>query len=676
MRHDNTPNAETIRRWRFSMPSSVRRFFKSSFAKRCYTPPFLGRFLQSIHVRAYFHLLIATAFLPIFIAIYYLGYWLRFEGQLSFCEWESFRCSVGWVVFVKLAWFAGLRVCRGWRRPVSFYDLGVLLSAAGAAAITVILIYYLLVPYPFIPRSVLVFDWVATIVVVGGLRSLLRGWREVIWLLSRPAGQVRVLIAGAEESGALMLRAIRQTGRPKYRVVGFIGCDAKLVGMRIEGLPIVGVVGEMSRLVQRYAAQQVIVAQEEFSGEELRKIIDQAQQNQFDVRVLPGYRQLIDGNLIVQPQPVSIEDLLRRKTVKLDVEDIRQWIDGQTILVTGSAGSIGSEICRQLLQFSPRRIVALDRSETGQFFLEQDLKPLAKNARIDLVLADVLDQDRLSDILHRHLPQVIFHAAAYKHVPLMEKQPGEAVKNIVTATRRLAELAMKSAVSSFVLISTDKAVNPSSVMGACKRVAELYVQSLSGRSQCRFATVRFGNVLDSAGSVVQVFRRQIASGGPLTVTHPDIRRYFMTISEAARLVIQAGAIGKDGQILLLDMGEPIRIIDLAADMIRLSGLRVGDDVRIQIVGLRPGEKMFEELHAADEQRLHTSHPKIIVAQGNRLQSDALPGNISELERLALTDPHKISAQLHEIVPEYCDATTILPFSQQQQTYIQEGRVAA
>jgi FlaA1/EpsC-like NDP-sugar epimerase len=618
---------------------------------------------------------IGASLLPIFVAIYYLSYWLRFEGQLGSYGLETFRATVGWVVFAKLAWFVGLRVCRGWSRPVTFYDLGVLLRAASYGAITVTLIFYLLVPFPVIPRSVLVLDWGATIVVVGGLRSMLRGWRETIWLLSRPVGQVRVLIAGTEETGALMLRAIRQVGRPRYRVVGFIGCDARLVGARIEGVPIVGVIEESRRLVQRYAARQILVAQGVFPGEELRKLIDQAQSNLFEVRVLPSYRQLIDGNLIVQPQPVSIEDLLQRKPVKLDIDDIRQWVDGQVVLVTGSAGSIGSEICRQLLQFSPRRIVAVDRSETGQFFLEHNLKPFTENVQIDLIVADVLDHSRISDILHKYRPQVIFHAAAYKHVPLMENHPGEAVKNIVTATRRLAELAMESGASSFVLISTDKAVNPTSVMGACKRVAELHVQSLSSRSPCRFVTVRFGNVLDSAGSVVQVFRRQIASGGPLTVTHPDIRRYFMTISEAARLVIQAGAIGEDGQILLLDMGQPVRIIDLAADMIRLSGLRVGADIGIEVVGLRPGEKMFEELHADDEQRLPTSHPKIIVAQGRQVQNADLPLNIAELERLARIDPRKISAQLQKIVPEYCISTFTLPFGPRHAATL-ERRIAA
>ncbi len=436
-----------------------------------------------------------------------------------------------------------------------------------------------------------------------------------------------------------------------------------------------GVIEEAHRLVQRYSARQILVAQGEFSGEELRKLIDQAQHSHYEVRVLPSYRQLIDGKLIVQPQPVSIEDLLQRKPVKLAVDGIRQWVDGQVVLVTGSAGSIGSEICRQLLQFSPRRIVAVDRSETGQFFLEHNLKPLIDDIQIDLIVADVLDHQRISDILHRYRPQVIFHAAAYKHVPLMENHPGEAVKNIVTATCRLAELAMQSGVSSFVLISTDKAVNPTSVMGACKRVAELFVQSLSSRSPCRFVTVRFGNVLDSAGSVIQVFRRQLASGGPLTVTHPDIRRYFMTISEAARLVIQAGAIGEDGQILLLDMGQPVRIIDLAADMIRLSGLEVGSDIGIKIIGLRPGEKMFEELHAGDEQRLSTSHPKIIVAQRMQVQNAELPHEIAELERLARTDPQKIPTQLQKIVPEYSISGLTVSYISQS-TALEERRIAA
>jgi FlaA1/EpsC-like NDP-sugar epimerase len=321
-------------------------------------------------------------------------------------------------------------------------------------------------------------------------------------------------------------------------------------------------------------------------------------------------------------------------------------------MVTGSAGSIGSEISRQLLQFSPRRLVLVDQNETGQFFLDRQLRAIAPAVQIHVCLADVLNEHRVRALLRQYHPQVVFHAAAYKHVPLLESHPEEAVQNIIATTRRLADLAMQYRVGSFVMISTDKAVNPTSVMGTCKRVAELYVQSLTGLSNCRFVTVRFGNVLDSAGSVVQIFRQQIAAGGPVTVTDPRMRRYFMTIPEAARLVIQAGAIGQGGQILLLDMGEPVCIADMAADMIRLSGLRPGQDIAIEFTGLRPGEKLFEELYLPGERRVATSHPKIIVAEHRQTEREKVVKAIDQLELLAREAPEKIFAQLRGIVQEY------------------------
>ena len=308
--------------------------------------------------------------------------------------------------------------------------------------------------------------------------------------------------------------------------------------------------------------------------------------------------------------------------------------DGRVLLVTGSAGSIGSEICRQLLQFSPRRLVLLDRSETGQFFLERELRKMGSSAELEVCIADVLDRERIRDVLRQHRPDVVFHAAAYKHVPLMETHPAEAVKNIVVATRQMADLSAASGAGSFVLISTDKAVHPTSVMGVCKRTAELYVQSQADHPTCRFVTVRFGNVLDSAGSVAQVFRQQIAAGGPVTVTDPAMERFFMTIPEASRLVIQAGAIGNGGEILVLDMGDPVRIVDLATDMIRLSGLRVGDDIALEFTGLRPGEKLYEELHIEGEEQVPTCHPKIIVADSMSRDPAWIAARINELQRLA------------------------------------------
>jgi FlaA1/EpsC-like NDP-sugar epimerase len=602
--------------------------------------------------RRYLYLLTTTALLPTFVGIYWLSFWLRFEGQLDSDEMACFGATAGWIVAVKLAWFVGLRACRGWSRSVTFYDLVVLLRAATGALLTMMMIQYLLGPAPTIPRSVFLLDWGATVVVLGGARSLVRGVREMRWSLFSPADEVRVLIAGAGDMGVSTLRMIRRIDQPHYRVVGFLGSGPANVGTRIEGVPVIGLCEHASRLVDRYAIRQILVSQGDLAGPQLRKLVDDARHSGCEVRVLPNFKQLIEGSVTVQPRAVSIEDLLQREPVRLAIDGIRQWIDGRVILVTGSAGSIGSEICRQLLQFAPKRIVAVDRAETAQFFLERELRPMAGEKQIDFCIADVLDELRMRQVLMQCRPHVIFHAAAYKHVPLMEQHPQEAVKNIVTATRQLADLAMEFHADSFVMISTDKAVNPTSMMGACKRVAELYVQSLAGHCSTRFVTVRFGNVLDSAGSVVQLFRQQIAAGGPVTVTDPDMRRYFMTIPEASRLVIQAGAIGQSGQILLLDMGEPVRIVDLAADMIRLSGLRVKEDIAIEFTGLRPGEKLYEELHIPGEQLLPTCHPKIIVADHKPAQVEDIRSAIAELERLGRETPEAVVGQLQQIVFGY------------------------
>lgn len=607
---------------------------------------------QVLYWRRHLHLLGVVALLPIFVGIYYLDFLLRFEFELSKDNLECFRATVGWVVFTKLAWFAGLRACQGWRRSLTFYDLVVLLQAATAGLLTMTMIQYLLSPSPAVPRSVLLLDWSTTVVILGGARSMIRGLREARWSLFSSKDRVRVLIAGVGDMGTTMLRMIRQIDRPRYDVVGFIDRCATFVGTRIEGVPVLGDCEHAHELVERHGVKQILVMQGDLAGPQLRKLMDDSRHGACEVRVVPNYRQLIEGSITVQPRPVSIEDLLQREPVELDIQNIRQWIDGRVIMVTGSAGSIGSEISRQLLQFSPARVVLVDRAETAQFFLERELQPLAKEGQLCVCIADVLDRQRMRRVLMQHRPHIVFHAAAYKHVPLMEAHPQEAVRNIVTATRGLADLVREFHTESFVMISTDKAVNPTSVMGACKRVAELYVQSLVGRSSTRFVTVRFGNVLDSAGSVVQLFRQQIAAGGPVTVTDPHIRRYFMTIPEASRLVIQAGVIGQGGQILLLDMGEPVRIAELAADMIRLSGMRVGEDIAIEFVGLRPGEKLFEELHIPGEQLLPTSHSKIIVADRKPGRVEDILGAMNELERLAAEAPEAIVGKLQQIVHGY------------------------
>jgi FlaA1/EpsC-like NDP-sugar epimerase len=503
-----------------------------------------------------------------------------------------------------------------------------------------------------IPRSIYLFDWGATMVALGGVRSIRRGFHEFAFLPFFPSSQIPTLIVGANDAGAILLRAIIRDGKRTYRVLGFIDRDSHRLGARIDGVPIIGTLAQTFQVADRYGVEEILVVKDGLSGQDLRRLLDQARRHRRTVRVLPSYDQLLTGKVSIQPRSVAIDDLLQREPVALDMESIRRWIDHRVLLVSGSAGSIGSEICRQLLQFSPRRLVLVDRSENGQFFLQRELGKYGHRTEVEVCIADVLDEARMRDILGQHRPHVIFHAAAYKHVPLMEAHPGEAVKNIVVATRQLADLAAECDTESFVMISTDKAVNPTSVMGACKRVAEMYVQSLTDSSPCRFITVRFGNVLDSAGSVVPIFRQQILEGGPVTVTHPDMRRFFMTIPEAAQLVIQAGAIGRSGQILLLDMGEPVRIVDLAADMIELSGLRVGDDIAVEFVGLRPGEKLYEELHSAGERELPTCHPKIIVADHQPTERDRMARAVDRLERVARRAPGEIMTGLEELLPEF------------------------
>jgi len=605
-------------------------------------------FLRSVREQ----LLCMTVLLPALAAVYYSTYLLRFEGQLDVYWRQQFLSSVVWIVAIKLVVFTWFRVYQGWGRLVAFHDLLTLIQAATVSLLLAVLINRIFLPHHVIPRSVFLLDWGETIVVLGGVRALMRAVRERDWFFMISRKSKPTFIVGADDAGELLLRAIRRNGALAYRVVGFIDDEPKRQGCHVAGVRIIGTLDQTCLLAQQHGVTEVLITAGQLSGRQVRKLVDATRPHGINVRVLPSYEHLLTGRVAIQPRPVDINDLLRREPVHLDMGNIRQWIDRRTVLVTGSAGSIGSEICRQLLRFAPRRIILVDRSENGQFFLERELRQAAPKAALEVCIADVLDDRRMRDIFQRYRPDIIFHAAAYKHVPLMEAHPGEAVKNILIATRQLADLAVEYEVESFVLISTDKAVNPTSVMGACKRAAELYVQSLKGTATGRFVTVRFGNVLDSAGSVVQVFRQQIALGGPVTVTDPNIERYFMTIPEASRLVIQAGAIGNDGEILVLDMGEPVRIVDLAADMIRLSGLRVGEDIEIELVGLRPGEKLFEELHTDSEKHLPTRHSHITVADCKKPPRGELLLAVEELSRLSDEAPGRIVPQLQELIPEY------------------------
>lgn len=598
------------------------------------------------------HLLYAAILLPVFALVHFFAYWLRFDGQVYGAPWEYYSSTVVRAVGIKLLVFGWFGIYHGWGRYVTFHDLTTLVKAVTLSSLLMLVVEYSVRSSETLPRSILLMDWVFAIVVVGGLRSTARFMKESAWPAVLRSGESPVFIAGANDSGEALLRAIRRNPRLPYRVVGFLANDPTALNSRIGGVPVIGLLEDACELARRHNVPQVLITAGDLPGQKVRSLVEQASQAAVTVTVLPSYEQLIQGAVDLRPREVSIEDLLRRDPVELNLNELHRWLDGRVLMVTGSAGSIGSEICRQLLQFSPKQLIAVDRSETGQFFLERELRQLNPRSVLEVCLADINDRGRLSSLLRRFRPDVVFHAAAYKHVPLMEEHPGEAVKNITLATCQLADLAERYGVSSFVMISTDKAVNPTSVMGTCKRIAELYVQARAHHSVCQFVTVRFGNVLDSAGSVIPVFREQIARGGPVTVTHPEMKRFFMTIPEASQLVIQAGAMGRGGEIFVLDMGDPVRIEDLARDLIRLSGLKVGEDVEIRYVGVRPGEKLFEELHCRGERHLPTSHPKIMVAESGTSDLAVLQGSLEFFRQIADGPPDRVIDALRAIVPQY------------------------
>jgi len=605
----------------------------------------------------------AAVFAPLFAATYYIAFLLRFAGAPDSRAIDVYFVTVLWLILIKWSAVVWFRLHQGWTRFVSFHDLLVLGQAITCSALGITLFDSMCLPRITIPRSIIVIDWGTTLLAVGAARALPRLWHNDAWRPFSTASGTTSIIVGANESGETLLRAIRYNPTLAYRVVGFVDDRREVQGCRIGGVPVIGICDDLPELVEIHRVEEVLITAGELAGKQVRNLVESAREHSFRVKVLPSYEQLLEERVAVHPRAVSIDDLLCREPVQLDLSAIRGWLTGRTVMVTGSAGSIGSEICRQLLKLRPARLVLVDRAETSQFHLERELRQLVGSGGlgfgnpsaeihrpkssfpwIDIRLADLTDRNRLESVFDETRPEIIFHAAAYKHVPLMESHCGEAVKNIVLATRHLVDLADEYDAHAVVMISTDKAVNPTSVMGSCKRLAEQYVQARSVGSSCRYVTVRFGNVLDSSGSVVPIFREQIASGGPVTVTHPEITRYFMLIPEAAQLVIQAGAMGQGGEIFVLDMGDPIRIIDLAHDMIRLSGLRVGEDIEIKIVGLRPGEKLYEELYDAGERRHRTSHPKIMVAASTRRNLLEVIRDIGRLESL-VDEPNDVVREI-------------------------------
>jgi FlaA1/EpsC-like NDP-sugar epimerase len=579
---------------------------------------------------------------------------LRFDYNVPAVYWTFFPRWLGMFLVVRIATYYYFGLFHGMWRYSGTRDLvSILKAATGSTALSVIAVA-LLGPRMF-PRSIFVIDWLASIMLVGGMRFGIRTIREIVLQNAVPAeGRRKLLIVGAGDAGESLMRDIVRTHVRRYDPVGFVDDSPHKHGERIHGVRVLGPIADVANLVKEHNVQEVVVAIPSMSGREMRRIVDLCTNSGAHIRTLPGTDRLIDGKVTVsQLQSVNIEDLLGRDPVVLDAQAIEGTVRGRSVLVTGAGGSIGSELCRQICRFKPRKLILVEQAENNLFHVHRNLLALYPEIEVVPYIADICDSRRLEIVFGSEHPDVVFHAAAHKHVPMMEWNPGEAIKNNVFGTKKVADLAVAHGVSKFVMVSTDKAVNPTSVMGVSKRTAEIYVQALSQRSSTQFVTVRFGNVLGSEGSVVPLFKEQIARGGPVTVTHPEMKRYFMTIPEACQLVLQAGAMGKGGEIFILDMGEPVKVVDLATDLIRLSGLVPNEDIEIKFTGMRPGEKLFEELSVDGESVDKTVHPKIYVGRFRPNPWGVVERCLDDLHALSDgAEPARIRGAFAKLVPEY------------------------
>jgi len=586
-----------------------------------------------------------------------VAYWLRFNLDIPGYYADIMWARLPWVVGVYAVLFWTFGLYRGMWRFASLPDLQRILLAVAIGALAVPALFVLLRLGATVPRSTYLMTPVLLVGAMSGSRLVYRAWKEgrLLGMIRNPEASP-VLVLGAGSAGAALLKELANNSQ--WRAVGLLDDDSRRHGREIEGVKILGSLDQVGANAQRFGVAQAIIAMPGASHRVRKRAVDLCTAAGLAVMTVPALSDIVSGKVSVSAlRAVELDDLLGRDPVILDDAGLRELVDGRTVMVTGAGGSIGAELCRQIARFGPACIVLLDSSEYALYAVEQEFRDLRAEASVSAVIGDARDARRIGELFGRHRPDIVFHAAAYKHVPLMERENAfQAVDNNVRATLVVARAAQAAGTRKFVLISTDKAVNPTNVMGASKRLAELCCQALQAAGSTQFVIVRFGNVLGSTGSVIPRFREQIARGGPLTVTHPEITRYFMSIPEAAQLVLQAALMGKGGEIFVLDMGEPVRIADLARQLIRLSGLSE-DDVRMVYTGLRPGEKLYEEVLADAEKTLPTPHPKLRVAKANAHTDENL---VSEVERwlkgASSTGADAVRARLQAWIEEYRPAS--------------------
>lgn len=582
-----------------------------------------------------------------FAIAYASTFLLRYDYPVPDAARAVFWQSIGWVLPLKIAVFFYFACIQSRWRFVSLTDLARLMGASivSAAAIVAIDAVWTRVE---IPWAIVVLDCGAAILLLGGLRCSARIMREYVYPTLTPVSRRPVLILGADSAGEAVARLIHTHPALNYRVVGFLDDNPSYRGSSLGGIPLVGLPVDALEIAQRRGVRDLIVISGSICGRQLRSLVEACRNARINVKMIPPLEKVLDQSYHFEIRNVEINDLLHRAPIRMDTKLVGDMVRGKVVLVSGAGGSIGSELCRQVADQHPAGIVLCERAENSLFQIEQCLLYRYPGLQLYPCLADVGERDRIGELFRRYRPEVVFHAAAHKHVPLMEKNAGEAIKNNVFGTKALAEVAHRYGADRFILISTDKAVKPASVMGLTKRLAERIIFTLDEISSTKFVAVRFGNVLDSNGSVVPTFRQQIRRGGPVTVTHEKMERFFMTIPEASQLVLQAAALGQGGEVFLLDMGEPVKIIDLANDLIRLSGFEHGE-IDVEVVGMRPGEKLYEELSEPDEHATPTSHPKLRRIDPARVDPAILARQLEELARLVTAPSATIRLKLREIV---------------------------
>ena len=590
------------------------------------------------------HLAMALIDAALVILAFILAYSLRFDWNIP-AYWLNVLQEI--LLPVTVINLGSFYLFGFYRRVWRYAGIDDILLVAVAVSTGIAGVYLYSFVYEPLPRATYIIAWFILLFLIGGSRIAVRLLGDY---LSRPLGGKRkrlAVIFGAGEAGVMVARELKRHGPSiELKVVGFIDDDPSKQKQIIQGLPVLGTRVDLPDIVHQKEIDEIIISMPSAPYSTLQEIISQSAELPVKIKTVPGIFEIVKGQVSLKTlKDVDIEDLLQRPPVEHDMEAVARYLNGETVLVTGAGGSIGSELCRQIAQMDPEKLILLDHDENGIFLIDMEIRQRYSQVEVIPLVRDIQAREVLEETFKRYLPSVIFHAAAYKHVPLMEINSEEAVRNNLVGSKNLIDLAAEHGVKRFVFVSTDKAVNPSSVMGTTKRMVEIYLQGKARScNSCVYCSVRFGNVLGSQGSVMLLFREQIARGGPVTVTHPEMKRYFMTIPEAVQLVIQAGALGKGGEIFVLDMGEPVKIVDLARDMIILSGLKPEEDIEIEFIGLRPGEKLYEELFSDRENFAVTRHERIFIAPDSTYDKEAVQ---AELEKL--NDRLELGRKLEEII---------------------------